>query len=412
MSTETLEVLGQNKRTSYEGDFVFSLDSVSGKGTAKDKGFGHVHKHWYKQTRSYDEGLAALEAGKAETEDIIVPLNEVTATVDNDGKPVFKFADGRQFYPTAHAVEQGGTKFGTGTTYAKMLFERQAKGDGAALAYAFQHGKGILQETIKDSKRMQSKFLFRTRKDGSLRAILTAGYAIIDNRWFLDVIKETIPGGRLSHWRGDSDTIYGNVLIPDTIREEDDSDYGGMVSIGNCEIGTRAMINLPSVFRSICMNGCIWNQEVGKGIKQVHRGKIELATLKAKIIDNIEKQIPLLPAGIQRMLGIRAFKDDINIKPLVGQLSLDYNFSKGQATRVLTAYGTESKLAPQYRGTLFNLVNAVTRAGQELNNADWLRFDMVAGQMVNFDKSDWESLTGRAARLKADVVDELFATAA
>ena len=412
MTTATLQPLGQVKKDSYVGDFVFGLQGQTGIGTAKDKGFGHVHKDWYAKTLSYDEGQKKLEEGKSETEDIICGLDDMVAKADANGRFGFQYVDGRMFYPTEHAVEQGGTKFGTGTTYAKMLFDRDALGDGAALAYAFEHGKSVLKTVIKESKRKQEKFLFRTRKDGSLRAIMTAGYAIIDNRWFLDLIKKIIPSGRLSHWRGDSDTIFGNVLIPDTIRAEDDSDYGGMVSIGNCEIGTRSMLNMPSVFRAICMNGCIWDQEVGKGIKQVHRGKINLKELAVKITDNIEKQIPLLPAGIQRMLGVRAFKEDINAKPLVGQLALDYKFSKTQATKVLGAYATEARIAPQYNKTLFNLVNAVTRAGQEMDNADWLRCDMVAGELVNFDANDWSSLTGRAARLKADTVDELFAAVA
>jgi hypothetical protein len=411
MSNDTLSVLGQNKRASYEGDFVFGLDSVSGKGTAVDEGFGHVHKHWYKQTKSYEQGFEELAKGKAETEDIVCSLADMVATVDDTGKFCFKYLDGRLFYPTLHAIQQAGTKFGTGTWYAEQLYNRASKGDGDALAFAFQHGKVMLQAEINKSKRMQKEYLFRTRIDGSLRAVMTAGYAIIDNRWFMEIIKSIIPGGRLSHWRGDSDTIYGNILIPDSIREEDDSDYGGMVSLSNCEIGIRSMLNLPSVFRAICMNGCIWNQETGKGIKQVHRGKLDLVALKAKITENIEKQIPLLPQGIQRILGIRAFKDDINIKPLVGQLALDYKFGKSQATAIIKAYGEEARQTPQYRGTLFNLVNAVTRAGQTFSNSEWVNADMVGGELVNFDKSDWESLTGRASRLKADVVDELFASA-
>lgn len=397
------ELLGQVKRDSYAGDFV-----LKSQGTAEAEGFGHVSQYWYPQTKSYEQGFEELEAGKAVTEDIIVPLNEATATIDGDGKLVFQFQDGRKFYPTLHAIEQAGSRFGTGTWYAKQLFNRAALGDGKALAYAFQHGKTVLESIIKESTRKQEKYLFRTRKDGSLRAILTADYLVIDNRWYLEVIKEIIPGGRLSHWRGDSDTIYGNVLIPDTIRQEADSDYGGMVSLGNCEIGTRAMINLPSVFRAICMNGCIWDQEIGKGVKQVHRGKLDLKKLKADIVENVNKQIPLLTAGVDLLLNTRTYKDTISPKPLIAQLALDYGFSKGQATGILNAYGEEVLITPEHRGSLFAVVNAVTRAGQQFGNADWLRADLVAGELVNYEKDDWASLTGRAARLKADKVEEAY----
>ncbi len=77
-------------------------------------------------------------------------------------------------------------------------------------------------------------------------------------------MRKLIPGGRLSHWRGDADTLWGNVLIPDTIRQESDSDYGGMVSIGNSEIRERRITSRPSVFRAICFNGCIWDREAGQ----------------------------------------------------------------------------------------------------------------------------------------------------
>ena len=95
------------------------------------------------------------------------------------------------------------------------------------------------------------------------------------------------------------------MLIPDTIREESDSDYGGMLSIGNSEIGERRISSMPSIFRAICMNGCIWDQTAGKGINQVHRGKIDLDQLFLVIKENLEVQIPLLPQGIERLLGTR-----------------------------------------------------------------------------------------------------------
>jgi hypothetical protein len=158
------------------------------------------------------------------------------------------------------------------------------------------------------------------------------------------------------------------------------------------------------------MNGCIWDQEVGKGIKQVHRGKLDLKVLKGKIVENLQKQIPLLPVGIQMMLDTRNLKTNVNAKPVIGQLALDYGFSQGQATGILNAYGEEVRVTPEYKDTLFAVINGVTRAGQKFSNADWVNADKVAGQLVNYGPNDWSSLTTRAAALKADDVDELFAS--
>ena len=64
-------------------------------------------------------------------------------------------------------------------------------------------------------------------------------------QWTTDGISKycgVLPDGRFSHDKSDEDTVFGNILLPDTILDksaDDDTDYGGMVSIGNCEIGKR-----------------------------------------------------------------------------------------------------------------------------------------------------------------------------
>ena len=71
---------------------------------------------------------------------------------------------------------------------------------------------------------------------------MTDKYTPVDNRWYLEALKEFLPDARYSHWKGDEDTIFGNLLLPDSIMDygqDDDTDYGGMVSISNCEIGKR-----------------------------------------------------------------------------------------------------------------------------------------------------------------------------
>ena len=179
----------------------------------------------------------------------------------------------------------------------------------------------------------------QTYSDGTLRAWLSDSYSEVDNRWYLEQVKNIIPVGRLSHWRGDADTIWGNVLISDTIREEFDSEYGGMVSVSNCEIGKRALGSLPSLFRAICMNGCIWGQAYGEKIKVVHRGEIDLDQLKLKLRDNIEKQIKLIPDGIERMLGIRAMgTDGVAMKNIIAATAQKERIDRSGASAILQAW--------------------------------------------------------------------------
>ena len=74
-----------------------------------------------------------------------------------------------------------------------------------------------------------------------------------------------------------------------------------MLSIGNCEIGKRRISQVPSLFRSICLNGCIWGQCKGKEIKKRHIGEIDLQELSYAIYENIEAQLPLLDAGVRKL---------------------------------------------------------------------------------------------------------------
>jgi hypothetical protein len=407
------EQLTKLEGTGRMGDFVHEGQTMSG-----DVGFRNVSRAWYDKCITYDQGFEELAKGRAITEDIAATLRQMTPAVSDTGRFVFRHIDGREFVPTDHALEQAamkcdlGTwtikdlaspKFGRGKAADTLQYERD-RGDAEVIAHLFTNAMRRME--------LDKVYLWRTRQDGSLRAMLTERYAIINNEWFLGVLKEGIPGGMLSHWRGDSDTIFGNVLIPDTIRAEDDSDYGGMLSVGNCEIGLRRLSSMPSVFRAICMNGCIWDQESGKAIRQVHRGDIKLVELKDAILRNLEVQIPLLPRGIERMLAIRAMgTDGVSMKPIVAEIAMREKLSKRQASAVLKAYADESRITPELGQTLFGLVNSFTRAAQTLENTDWVRFDRVAGGLAMLDDDDWRVLVKRAGSLKAEQVEGAFASA-
>jgi hypothetical protein len=325
------------------GDAVLNHQELASK-----QGFKHVAKHWYNTgTMSYEAGLELIAKGKSQTEDITATVHEMLPSVNNNGEFVMKYKDGREFRPTEHAIMQMGNWAGTGTWYVTSLLSNpedlkgrqlyaRDRGDAETLATVLKNGFRRVHQKGKDKP-----FFWRTRKDGTLRAMLTDRFAVVDNEWFVNALRTLIPGGRLSHFKefGDSDTIYGNVLIPDTIREEKDSDYGGMLSVGNSEIGERRVSSLPSVFRAICMNGCIWDQVKGKGIKQVHRGKINLEKLFLEIKENLNKQIPLLPQGIDRLLGTRTYVwDGASVLPLIAEFATENRLGKKAATSVLEAY--------------------------------------------------------------------------
>jgi hypothetical protein len=407
--TETYEKLVGEGR---QGDFVHQNQAMA----AKD-GFKNVSALWLRKTLSYEQGLESIEEGRAQTEDILATVREMKPAVSEAGKFVLKHKDGRAFRPTEHALGQLGSWAGTGSWFLKKLtldpdpeggtpgFEPD-RGDSETAARAVANGFRRIDG--------DKTFLFRVRQDGTLRAMLSDSYRPIDNRWFVEALAKLVPGGRLSHWKGDSDTLWGNVLIPDTIREESDSDYGGLLAVGNSEIGERKMTSLPSLFRAICQNGCIWDRKDGKAIVRVHRGDFQLAEIFKALEENLKEQIPLVVGGIDRLLATRslAVPAGDSMLPVFAELAGEFRLSKTQAGGLLDGYNRERAVAGDTARSLFGVVAAVTRAGQEFDNPTWFRFDQIGGQLAAFTEDRWSSFLTRARSLSAKSVEAAFALAA
>lgn len=368
------------------GSFVRNLQGNTGKGFADGT---HVHKDWWSRTKTYEQVMQDAHVAVENREDILVPTKSISCVSENNDF-YFKLNDGRKFRPTDHAIEQFSTR--VGVTSSSFLREmRNIEGfdshDANTMAIV---GNNALRRVDQDKQ-----FRLRTYTDGTCRAFVTDKYAPIDNRWYLETLAEFIPGGRFSHWRGDEDTIYGNILIPDTIMDygSDDSDYGGMISVGNCEIGTRRISQTPSLFRAICMNGCIWGQTAGEKIRRVHRGNIDLNSLKMEIARNIQHQIPLLAPGIKQFLATRSMETGkASVKGIIASYASDYKLSRREATEFLSQYG-------EYEAgnrNLFGIINGLTRAGQKFDNTTWVRFDEIAGSLMETSADRWATILRRA----------------
>lgn len=388
---------------------------LGGQEIAVKEGFRNVSKIWYDQTMSYAGGLDLIEKGKAQTKDILATVGEMVPTVNANGEFSFLHRPTETYLiPTPHAVRQAGTWADTGTWYVENMLANPVSPNGKEKYSRDREDAETLVKVFRNGFRRldpAKQFFWRTRNDGTLRAMLSDRYAQVDNRWFIEALMKLIPGGRLSHWKGDSDTVYGNVLIPDTIREEKDSEYGAMLSVGNSEIGVRRVSSLPSIFRAICMNGCIHQQKKGKGIKQVHRGKINLDTLFLEIKENLSIQIPLALQGIDILLNTRTYAwDGAEAKTVIAAVAKDVKLGKSQASSVLAAYNVENQLVPDYGNTWFTVVNAITRAAQKQEDAEtWVKFDEIGGELSQYDQSDFSRVISRAKSLSVKDVEEAFA---
>jgi hypothetical protein len=390
------------KSNASEGNFVRSLQGKTGTGFEKGT---HVHKDWWAKTKTYEQVMEDAQVAVQNREDILVATKDISC-VSEDNDFFLKLSDGRKFRPTDHAIEQ----FSVRTEVTSSSFLREMRNienfdasDADTMAIV---GNNALRRIDRDKT-----FRLRTYTDGTCRAFVTDKYAPVDNRWYLETLAEFVPGGRFSHWRGDEDTIYGNILIPDTIMDygSDDSDYGGMISVGNCEIGTRRISQTPSLFRAICMNGCIWGQTAGEKIRRVHRGNIDLDSLKLEIAKNIQHQIPLLAPGIKTFLATRAMDTGkASIKGIVAAVSSDYKLTKREATEFLDQYVTMES----GERNLFGIINGLTRAGQVFDNKTWVRFDEIAGSLLETSADRWATILRRADTFTDKDYEKVFALTA
>lgn len=390
-----MTVLQGNAQKRSEGSWVFT-----DQGVAADQGFRNVSQIWLPKTLTYEQGIEQIETAKAEREDILFSAQNVIFA--HNGKTVCVSVDDRDFKPTDWSARQLCNWFGvpqTLWTYYMDNADKPADSDDLDLVvHAFQNGQRKYDDKDKT-------LLFRTYKDGSLRGVMSEKYSIVDNVWYINTLKEFMPGGRLSHWRGDADTLYGNLLIPDTIRAESDSEYGGMLSISNCEIGRRVVAQRPSIFRAICMNGCIWGATKGEMLRERHI-RIKLEVLRQQILENIDKQIPLLKTGTAKLVETHKLPTEANVAHVFAAIAKRHTLT----TEVVGEFAAQWQ-AESNEKSAFGVIDAITRAGQKFSADVWVKCDEIAGGIVNDGEDGWKRLNNLAKSLTDKELGKIYGIA-
>jgi hypothetical protein len=387
-------------------------------GQTKDEAHKHVAAAWTAQCLTFDAAMEKLANDQRQIADIKSPLNEWEPIVGDDDRFALRYKPtGQAYTPTSKAVKDMAVIGGTSEWFIndlltdktrnhpkkgeQLVFKRDRR-DAELLVHTMRNSLFAADRT--DQKKVR---LIRTWSNGTLRAVLSEQYAIVNNQWYMEVLHKLIPGALFSHWRGDADTIFGNVLIPDSVREESDSHYGGMLSIGNSEIGLRRILSVPSVFRAICMNGCIWDAEKGVAVSQVHRGDMDFQALERKIASNLQAQIPLLSDGIRLLLGTRALTmKTVPLPQVVAQFFTDFKLPKSQAAKFIGHFNTEIEILGSEARTAFGLQAALTRLGQELDNDTWVSYDEIAGKVAKLTPERWDGFINRAATLEKEDIEK------
>ena len=372
---------------------------------------------WFKSTISIDDAIDKVCDAKRQRNDIMVPLKSASIGLDASQENITVTIDGMDYVPTFHALKQMATIMDVSHSVLRQYSEPKLKANKTVRYERDATDRQLLVALFKNGIRdgrvdPEKNFRFRTYTDGTLRAMLTEKYAIVDNVWYLEQIKDIFKniGGdepRFCHWRGNADTLYGNMLLPDTVYQGDDSDYGGMLSISNCEIGKRRLSILPSVFRSICTNGMIFGQEAGEKFSQVHLGNIDLSLLYTRIVKNINDTLPILKDGMASFMEMRNRTLKTSPSKMLAQIAQDYKLSignSGQAAAAVSEYATHET----GYNNLFGIVNAITRAAQTFDPDQHVRMEEVAGNLMSFGETEWDAYNVRANSMSDKVYNKTY----
>ncbi len=368
-------------------------------------------------TISIDDAIDNVCDARRERQDIQIPLREFSLGLDVAGENLTGTIDGIDYTPTKHCLKQMATWMGVSHAVLKQYTNPVLNQNGTVRYSRDQTDRELLVALFKNGIRdgrvdPDKEFKFRTYTDGTLRAMLSDRYAIIDNVWYLNEIKNIMGDEpRFTHWRGDADTLYGNLLIPDTMRPESDSDYGGMISVSNCEIGKRRLSLTPSIFRSLCTNGMIFGQTAGERLSQVHRGSVDLGKLRTRMDENIQDTLPMISAGIDSFLAMQNMPLTATPSEMIAQIAQDHKLSsggKGQAIEVVRQFAEHEA----GNRNMFGIVNAITRAAQLYDPAEHVRLDEMGGHFMGMSESKWDSYNKRAAGMSDKQRNKIFGVAA
>jgi hypothetical protein len=383
-----------------KGEFVKTLAGQVGVGFAD--GF-HVHKDWLAKTIDYDTALEKIGKAEQERHDYILDADQVKFVVTETEKFAVEI-DGRQYTPTEHSFPQMSQKIGvlSSSILREMAASEPDRQDAETMV-------SLARNSLRHVK-TGTKFFVRTYTDGTLRAWFSDKYAPVDNRWYLETLREFLPSARLSHWKSTEDTLWGNLLLPDSMKnvpEDQDSDFGCMLSVANCEIGKRRLNLLPSIFRSICLNGNIWDQKHGVAIRRKHMGNIDLATLKTEIGESIKAQLPIAAEAIDKFLATRKLEISTNVRDVLAVVAMDEKLTSGQAYRAYKAHD----LFESHSNNLFGIVNAITRMGQSFDPETNYAMDVLGGKLSQMSSSSWDRILSKSRSINADDIVNVYGVA-
>jgi len=242
----------------------------------------------------------------------------------------------------------------------------------------------------KDDRNFRLRFRADDEGNDIIRAIVSERYGVIDNHEAMQMILDALPstdGALASHLFNDGDDMYGNILVPDNLKSEPDSDYGVGIAFRNSEIRNATFKVSPFLFRAICLNGMIWGRQNSDiNVNQKHMGKIDRNELALEVRNAIKVA---LSQG-NDLLTLMGYSKKVKVEtPLnvIAQLCREKEINLTAEQGRLWHKGYIDSLGEQngheHHQTAFGIVNGLTRSAQNYNGAKREQMETIAGMILS-----------------------------
>ena len=327
----------------------------------------HVAKVWQDKCTPFSDFIETVKSQSTNKVDVVKPESEIRL------KDVDTLVDGTPL--TDSGMNSLRVFADMPSSIISFLKEREYNDD----LVKYMNTELDRRETQWNNKGKEKRtFNVRIRHDGEgnnvVRAIVSERYGVIDNSEAMEMVANALPSlndALASHLFNDGDDIYGNILLPDYMKSEPDSDYGVGIAFKNSEIRNSTFKISPFLFRAICLNGMIWgrmNSEIN--VNQRHMGKIDLGDLQLQVTHAIKVA---LTQG-NDMLTLLGYSKQVKVlNPLatIAQLARDNKMTVEQGRLWHKGYldSLHEAKGDLHDKTAFGIINGLTRSAQDYKGA-------------------------------------------
>ena len=340
----------------------------------------HVAKQWQAQCTPLADFIETVKSQSTNKVDVVKPESEIRL------KDVDTLVDGTPL--TDSGINSLRMFTDIPSSMINFLKEREYNDD----LVKFVNADLDRRETDWNNKGKEKRsFNVRIRHDDDgndvIRAIVSERYGVIDNHEAMEMVANALPSltdALASHLFNDGDDIYGNILLPDYMKSEPDSDYGVGIAFKNSEIRNSTFKISPFLFRAICLNGMIWgrmNSEIN--VNQRHMGKIDLGDLQLQVTQAIK--VALTQGNdMLTLLGYAKQVKVTNPVAVIAQLARDEKMTIEQGKLWHKGYldSLHERHGDVHEKSAFGIINGLTRSAQDYTGSTREEMETLASKIL------------------------------